>query len=217
MSEQPTRFSASQVSRILERAAEIDAVGDSLGLEELYSIAAEAGIDPAATGAAIVEVNADGEAVDLPVPEAASPEPHHNPAVPDKKAGAMSPWRFVTGGALGVATGLIVALTFDGIDPSTSGLISTGVAFGYLMARAVKAMKKGLQIDFQLQNYVVWFTAVLAAFVGYSDGLFPEDLFGPLFNGWTFSAIVGGLLIRFGSRSAESPKQLPEIAPASAD
>ncbi len=49
MTETPARISASQVRLILERAAEIDARGDSLTVGELRRIAAEAEIDPAAT------------------------------------------------------------------------------------------------------------------------------------------------------------------------
>ena len=62
MTETPARISASQVRLILERAAEIDARGDSLTVEELRRIAAEAEIDPAATETAIQEITASIEA-----------------------------------------------------------------------------------------------------------------------------------------------------------
>lgn len=53
MNERPVRFSDSQVAHILKRAAEIDARGDSMSADDLRAIAAEAGIDPKATEAAI--------------------------------------------------------------------------------------------------------------------------------------------------------------------
>ena len=50
MTNSPATVSASQVSLILERAAEIDARGDVLAVEELRRIAAEAGIDAGGHG-----------------------------------------------------------------------------------------------------------------------------------------------------------------------
>ena len=49
MTDPPLKLTTSQVSLILQRAAEIDARGDTLSVEELERIAAEAGIDGRAT------------------------------------------------------------------------------------------------------------------------------------------------------------------------
>ena len=71
MTNSPATVSASQVSLILERAAEIDARGDVLAVEELRRIAAEAGIDRAATEMAIQEIMADRERGAVPAVPAA--------------------------------------------------------------------------------------------------------------------------------------------------
>lgn len=80
MTDPPLKLTASQVSLILQRAAEIDARGDTLSVEELERIAAEAGIDVRATRTAIAEFIA--EEIPVPAPEPQVPAAPHAPAVP---------------------------------------------------------------------------------------------------------------------------------------
>ena len=102
MTDVPAKVTASQVSLILQRAAEIDASGDTLTIEELRRIAAEAGIDPAATDKAIMEITADEE----PASELTTPEP---PTVPAKRSRLPAPGWIFAGGAVGTALGFLVS------------------------------------------------------------------------------------------------------------
>ena len=77
MTDVPMKLTASQVSLILQRAAEIDARGDTLSIEELERIATEAGIDAQATRTAIAEFIADEVP---PAPAASAPATAHMPA-----------------------------------------------------------------------------------------------------------------------------------------
>lgn len=146
----PATLTASQASQILKRAAEIDARGDSMTVAELERIAGEAGIDPRATRTAIAELVA--EQMPVPVPEPAPPTvggpSAGNPASP-------SPGRIIAGGAVGAAFGFLFASSLGG---AVAGSGATGV---YLILRAVQAMKRGSQLDFQLQNFTLWFVSTL--------------------------------------------------------
>ena len=92
MSDTPARISASQVTLILQRAAEIDARGDSLTVEELRRIASEAGIDPEATDAAIEEVTGE-----VPAPVSSVPVEDEKSALSVKTAKSPSPEWIVAG------------------------------------------------------------------------------------------------------------------------
>lgn len=146
MTDSPATVSASQVSLILERAAEIDARGDVLAVEELRRIAAEAGIDAAATEMAIQEIMADREAA--PVPAVREAEEGTN--LPAKKRNAPAPEWVVAGGAVGTAFGFIIAL------PNFVSIPALGATVLYLLFRAVKSMRTGSELSFQLQNLAVW-------------------------------------------------------------
>ena len=145
MTDSPATVSASQVSLILERAAEIDARGDVLAVEELRRIAAEAGIDAAATEMAIQEIMADRETA----PGPAVREAEKGTNLPAKKRNVPAPEWVVAGGAVGMAFGFISAL------PSVVGIPALGATVLYLLFRAVKSMKTGSELSFQLQNFAV--------------------------------------------------------------
>lgn len=196
MTDVPTKISASQVSLILQRAAEIDASGDSLTVEELRRIAAEAGIDPVATDKAIVEITADPERST----ELTNPEPT---GVPAKRSGLPAPGWIFTGGAVGTALGFLTSYAND--FPSEMPLALAWLGFGgtafYLLARALNSMKRGAQLDFQLQNLAVWFGGAVGAWA--MDVLWPGDVFGMAFVIWVLTSVVGGLLVKFGPREEE--------------
>ena len=191
----PATLTAAQVSKILKRAAEIDARGDSMTVEELERIAGEAGIDPRATRAAIAELVAE----EMPVPVPA-PQP---PAVPAKRAGnpaSPSPGRIIAGGAVGVVFAFLFA---GGLEGAIAGSGATAI---YLILRAVQAMKRGSQLDFQLQNFTLWFvsTLIIAAALG------PEGFMLTLLS-WILTSAIGGLLIRFGPREEEPEEEVPQL------
>ena len=150
MTDSPVKLSASQVSLILQRASEIDARGDTLSVEELRRIAAEAGIDAGATNTAIAEIMAEEEAAPVPAVSSA-------PKVPARTSPFPSSLRILTGGAVGVAVGFLTSIS-DG-----AAILGLGAAVMYLLLRALQNMKRGSQFDFQLQNFALWLGTMVAA------------------------------------------------------
>lgn len=197
MTDEPTKISASQVSLILQRAAEIDASGDTLTVEELRRIASEAGIDPAVTDKAIMEITADAE----PSAASAAPEPA---TVPAKRSSLPAPEWIFTGGAVGTALGFLPSFANANVGPGMP-LALAWLGFGgtvfYLLARALNSMKRGAQLDFQLQNLAVWFGGAVGAWA--TDVLWAGDVFGMALVIWLMTSVVGGLLVKFGPREEE--------------
>ena len=220
MSDLPARVSASQVTLILQRAAEIDARGDSLSVEELRRIAAEAGIDPAATEAAIQEVVSTEEAAPAQTAEEAATSVAVSveaSEVPAKKSPSPSSGRILAGTAVGAALGFVgAAMGGGGVLLPIPGTPGVGLAaFGgtllYLLLRAVQSMKRGAQLDYQLQNFAVWFGM---AFAGQIVGFYPQGtVFGIALLFWIVTSIVGGLLVRFGPRDEEAAGDMARIGP----
>ena len=209
MSESPARISASQVTLILQRAAEIDARGDSLTVDELRRIASEAGIDPAATEAAIEEVVAGAETAAMPVVGGAPgvpvvPEEDAGPKLPAKASKSPSPGWIVAGGAVGTAMGFMTMLA------GPTALIAFGATVLFLLLRAVQSMKRGTQLDFQLQNFAVWFGMLIG---GASSGIFAGEAVIGAFLVWIVTSVVGGLLVRFGPRDEEADDDRPQLGP----
>lgn len=198
MAAPPVTLSSSQVSLILQRAAEIDARGDTLTIEELRRIAGEAGIDPAATSTAIEEVLA-GEEGEPPA------EPSAPPLAP-RKSSLPSPHWIVTGGALGVAIGFIISLE----EPARP--LAIGGALVYLILRAVRSMKLGAQLDFQLQNFVLWLGVAVGGWA--SEMFFTEDVFLAAFAAWFVTSVLGGLIVQFGPREEGKTEDTAVSAPA---
>ena len=187
----------SQVSLILERAAEIDARGDVLTVEELRRVAAEAGIDGAATEMAIQEIMANREAV--PVPEVEAGKGNRLPA---KNPKSPSPAWIVAGGAVGMALGFITAL------PALVGIPAFGATVLYLVVRALNNMKSGSQLSFQLQNFAVWFGLAMG---GTAIGV--GETFTAALVFWIVSSVVGGLIVQFGPREEEPEVEVPQLVP----
>ena len=188
MTDPPTRLSASQVSLILQRAAEIDARGDTLTVEELRRIAGEAGIDATATNTAIQEVLAaggDGSRVEVP----------QDSPIPVGKSSLPSPLWIVAGGAVGAAAGYIISLEEPGRPLAIGGVLV------YLLLRAIRGMKLGAQLDFQLQNFVLWLGVATASWA--SEMFYSDEVFIAAFLAWFTTAVLGGVLIQFGPRETE--------------
>ena len=200
MSDSPARISASQVTLILQRAAEIDARGDSLTVEELRRIASEAGIDPAATEAAIGEVMAGEEPAPVPAVQV-----EEEPRLPVQRSKSPSPGWIVASGAVGTAMGFITAL------PAVLSVPAFGATVLYLIVRALQSMKRGAQLDFQLQNFAVWFAAGAAGeAIGFVDDGAAAALALLL---WIVTSVAGGLLVRFGPRQEEPDDDVPRLGP----
>ncbi len=201
MSDKPARISASQVSLILQRAAEIDASGDSLTVEELRRIASEAGIDPAATEAAIEEVVVGEE----PAPVPAVPVEDEKTKLPARTSKVPSAVWIVASGAVGTALGFITSL------PGPIGIPAFGAAVLYLIVRTVQSMKRGAQLDFQLQNFAVWFGLFIG---GTAIARFADlEVLSVALLFWIVSSVVGGLIVRFGPREEDPEDEAPRIGP----
>ena len=197
----PTRVSRSQVTLILERAAEIDARGEVITVEELRRIAAEAGIDAAATEMAIQEIMADRADASVP----AVPEAGGGNRLPTKNPEAPSPAWIVAGGAVGLALGFITAL------PGVVGIPAFGATVLYLVVRALQSMKKGSQLSFQLQNFAVWFGLAMG---GTAIGAFADaETFAAAFLFWLICSLVGGMIVQFGPREEEPQDGVPQLVP----
>ena len=111
------------------------------------------GIAPEATDAAIREYMNKPES-DTPSPPFLQPIPHR-PSPPSQLSTpphpSPSPLRVVVSGAVGMAIGFFTAL------PAVVGLTAFGGGILYLVARAIQSMKSGAVLDFQLQNFALWF------------------------------------------------------------
>ena len=200
MTEVPARISASQVRLILERAAEIDARGDSLTVDELRQIAAEAGIDRAATEAAIQEITASAEVASQPTPTVTENEAN----LPAKNPTSISPPWIAAGGATGMA------LAFVTLElPEVAGISMLGAVAVGLILRAVRAIRKKSHLGFQLENLAVWFGMALG---GVASGVFTPAMLSAVFTVWIVASVVGGLIVSYGSREEEPADDVPRIA-----
>ena len=205
MTDVPIKLTASQVSLILQRAAEIDARGDTLTIEELERIATEAGIDAQATRTAIAEFIVDEVPPALAAPAPAAPQvpvAAQVPGSPSATSATPSAGRIVAGGAVGLACGFIIATSVAGAALGVGGSVI------YFLLRAVQSMKRGRQLDFQLQNFALWFGAVIGVIATMP---FPEDTAGPLSLAWLLTSAVGGLLVRFGPRDEDGEDEAPRL------
>lgn len=201
MTDEPARISASQVSLILERAAEIDASGDSLTVDELRQIAAEAGIDRAATESAIQEITASAEAALQP----AATVTGNGANLPAKNPKSVSPAWIAAGGA----TGMVLAFVTLQL-PQEAGIAMFGAIVVGLILRAVRAIRKKSHLGFQLENLAVWFGMALS---GAASGLLTPGVLSAVFTVWIVAAVVGGLIVWYGSREEEPADDVPRIGP----
>ena len=202
MTNSPATVSPSQVSLILERAAEIDARGDVLAVEELRRIAAEAGIDAAATEMAIQEIMADRGAAPVP----AVPGAKEGTNLPAKNPKSAAPEWIVAGGAVGMAFGFLTAL------PGAVAVPALGATTLYLILRAVKSMKTGSQLSFQFQNLATWLGMALAATA--IDAFTPGINFTAALVCWIVVSVVGGLIVKLGPRDPALPEPADPTATA---
>jgi hypothetical protein len=178
MTNLPDTISASQISQILQRAAEIDASGESLTVAELTRITDEAGIDRAATEAAIQEILGSDEA----------PGPSMSMVRTPKDTTLLS---MSIGGGIGAALGLLSRLSLTLALPVVGGLAI------YSLFQAVRSMRRKTPLEFQLQNLVSWFAMFMTAAAGL--GSFEmENIFEVTAVAWLATSFIGGLLVRYG-------------------
>ena len=200
MTDVPTRIPESQVSLVLQRAAEIDAAGGSLSIEELRRIAVEAGIGEEATDHALRELFDQGLG---PQPAVAG-----SAGIPTGVATPPSPGRIVAGGAVGLATGFLIGLG-NILTPLTSpNLLGLGAFCGtisYLLWRAIQSLSQRTQLDFQMQNLALWFGTAVGLFGTYP--ILSDDAIGMAVLLWLVAAVVGGLIIKFGPRGEEPERE----------
>ncbi len=199
MTDSAATVSSSQVSLILERAAEIDARGDVLTVDELRHIAAEAGIDAAATDMAIQQIMAGREDASVP----SVPEAKQGTNLTAENPNAPAPEWIVAGGAVGMAFGFFTAL------PNVVAIPALGATVLYLLFRAVKSMRTGSELSFQLQNLAAWLGMALSAT---AIGAFsPGVNFAAAFICWIVVAVVGGMIVRFGPREEMAHDEVPQM------
>lgn len=206
MTDPPLKLTTSQVSLILQRAAEIDARGDTLSVEELERIAAEAGIDARATRTAIAEFTAEGMPAADPAPQVPAAPARHVPAGPPartRKSSSPSPLRILSGGAVGVAFGFIQAIS------ESAAYLFFGGAVLYLVLRAVQSMKRGDQLDFQLQNFALWLGTLMSTLA--AGVLEADEVTAIILFIWLITSFLGGLLVRFGPREEEPEEEVPQL------
>ena len=95
--------------------------------------------------------------------------------------------------------------------PEVVGIPAFGASVIYLVIRALQSMKRGAQLDFQLQNFAVWFGMFVG---GAAIGRWPDaEVFAGAFLFWILTSIVGGLLVRFGPREEKPEDGVPRIEP----
>ncbi|MXX68908.1 MAG: hypothetical protein F4Y74_08110 [Gemmatimonadales bacterium] len=204
LTEPPMKLTTSQVSLILQRAAEIDARGDTLSVEELERIAAEAGIDARATRTAIAEFIAEEMPAAAPEPAVpAAAQLTASPPARGRRSSSPSPLRILSGGAVGVAFGFIQAFS------ESAAFLGFGGAVLYLVLRAVQSMKRGDQLDFQLQNFALWLGTLTGTLA--TDVLDGDEVTAVIFLVWLITSFLGGLLVRFGPREEEAEDDIPQL------
>lgn len=188
----PPRISESQISQVLRRAAEIDAGGESVSVEELRRIAAEAGIAAEATDRALQELF--GHVPGL------QPVAADAPATLAEVTASVSPLRMIAGGAAGIASGLLIGVGNLLTPVTLPNLVGLGALVGttfYLFWRALASMKRGAQFDYQMQN-LAHCLGVAAALIG-TNPMLTGDAISIVAVVWVVAAVVGGLIVKLGS------------------
>lgn len=138
------RLTAEQVSLVLKRAAELDARGPSVSAEELIAIAAEAGLDPAATRAAIEEITA----------------PKPLPATPTRSfMSAPSLLSTVGGGVLGFMLGLIGTAS---LGPGI-GMPALGGTLIFTLYRWLRRRGSESRLVLFFEHFVTWLSFIVGA------------------------------------------------------
>lgn len=101
---------------------------------------------------------------------------------------------------------------FDPLQPLTaSALIGLGTATLYLVVRGALCMKRGEQRNFQIENLAVWIGAALGTIPLLVPVFFLDDILAPLIVAWLLVGVVGGLLVRLGSKEQSDPDEPPRI------
>jgi hypothetical protein len=67
-------------------------------------------------------------------------------------------------------------------------------------------MKRGSLLDFQLQNFTLWFVSTLIFAAGSGFEGFMLALLC-----WILTSVVVGLLVRFGPREEEAEDNIPQL------
>ena len=92
----------------------------------------------------------------------------------------------------------------------SAAFLGFGGAVLYLVLRAVQSMRRGDQLDFQLQNFAVWLGTMVSGITGVIDD---EEFTAVILFVWLITSFLGGLLVRFGPRDEEPEEETPQIGP----
>lgn len=186
---QEQRLTADQVSVILKRAAELDARGPTVTADELIAIASEAGLDPAATRAAIDEVFA--------------PKPI---AVPVAKPFMSGPSLLSTAGSgvLGFLLGLIGTAS---LGPGI-GLPAFGGTLIFTLYRWLRRRGTQSRLTLFFEHFVTWLSFVVGA--GAADNRMSPDIMLIAIITW---AITSGLSLALPHGKQTQTPELPSGSP----
>jgi len=179
---QPDQISAAQLSEILKRASELDAERDTLTGSELARVAAEAGIHPSATAAAMEEVLTQRV-------------PRVTPVLDASLESRSSQLRKTM--AFGVGAGALAGALFAFV-PGFEFAAVAGAGVSVLFGAAREMFRKGHR-RFQLQNLATWIGFSGAASIGLA-GYQMEGAAAIGGSAAVISAAVGFLLVWLGSR-----------------
>ncbi len=191
----PPVFTPEQVTRLIQRAAELDAHGERLDADEVKRIAREAGIDSLAMEQAIGEL-LRGEV--LPAPPAPDPKPVA-PSKPKRTGPPVDPGKIVRSllmaAGMGFGTAILAASALE-----FGGLAVAAIAV-FLLVRAAQMMSRGAVLEFELQNLVtiLVFSLTFAPFT--PNSLDPEDWLPVMFLVWICASVLGGFMVWYGGRS----------------
>ena len=127
------------------------------------------------------------------------------PRAPARRSSAPSPKRILSGGAVGVAFGFIFQVFAESMV-----FLGFGAAVLYVVLRAVQSMKRGDQLDFQLQNFALWLGTLAGTLA--TDVRFPVEAVALVFFFvWLITSFLGGLLVRFGPREGKMEEEIPQL------
>ena len=102
-----------------------------------------------------------------------------------------------------------MAFGFISALPNVVGIPALGATLLYLLFRAVKSMRTGSELSFQLQNFAVWLGMALGAT---AIGAFSTGTnFAAAFICWIVISVVGGMIVRFGPREEEAEDDVPRV------
>jgi hypothetical protein len=178
------RLSETDVQAILERAAAIETGTSTMSVDDLSSVAREAGISETAVFQAVWDLLEERRRRLQHAAEPAAPSPPA-PARPSRLPTWLRAAGFGIGGTL---AGAAAAAGGDG-----QAIFAACVVIVVSTFRAFRHRETGSQHDFQAELASVW-GGFIAGF-GWSEGYFDDDFVLGFGMVWLMSTAIGGLIV----------------------